>query len=76
MRFGQGICGRRAGTSIGFGEGDVIQVSASIRRMRRRIERALPRRRLLQLKDRNGEAMVINPMQVKILQSIPRASRR
>jgi len=59
------------GTSIGFGGGDVIQVNTSLHRMRRKLERAIPRRQLLQLKSRGGEAMVINPMQVKVLQRAP-----
>jgi hypothetical protein len=51
-------------TSIGFGGNEVI-----LAEVRERLQRALAERSLLQLEAANGEVVVINPEQVKVLQN-------
>jgi Protein of unknown function (DUF3107) len=56
-------------TSIGFGGGEVIQVDLSLDEVRKLLQDALASRQMLQLEAQNGETVVINPEQVKVLQN-------
>ncbi len=56
-------------TSIGFGGGEVIQVELSLDEVRQLLQDALANRQMLQLQAQNGETVVINPEQVKVLQN-------
>ncbi|HXA54032.1 MAG TPA: hypothetical protein VNV37_04065 [Solirubrobacteraceae bacterium] len=56
-------------TSIGFGGGEVIQVDLSLEEVRKLLQDALTSRQMLQLQADNGETVVINPEQVKVLQN-------
>jgi hypothetical protein len=56
-------------TSIGFGGGEVIQVNLELAEVRKLLQDALSSRTLLQLQALNGETVVINPDQVKVLQN-------
>lgn len=56
-------------TSIGFGGGEVVQVDLSLDEVRELLQEALTNRQMLQIKAENGETVVINPEQVKVLQN-------
>jgi len=56
-------------TSIGFGGGEVIQVDLSLDKVRELLQDALTNRQVLTLQAANGETVVINPEQVKVLQN-------
>jgi hypothetical protein len=56
-------------TSIGFGGGEVIEVGLPLEEVRKLLEDALDKRELVSLKAENGETVVINPEQVKVLQN-------
>jgi hypothetical protein len=56
-------------TSIGFGGGEVVQVDLSLDEVRKLLQDALTNRQMLQLQAENGETVVINPEQVKVLQN-------
>lgn len=56
-------------TSIGFGGGEVVQVDLSLAEVRNLLQDALAKRQMLELQAQNGETVVINPEQVKVLQN-------
>jgi hypothetical protein len=56
-------------TSIGFGGGEVVQVDLPLDEVRKLLQDALTNRQMLQLQAENGETVVINPEQVKVLQN-------
>jgi hypothetical protein len=56
-------------TSIGFGGGEVIQVDLSLGEVRKLLEDALNNRKMLEIRAQNGETVLINPDQVKVLQN-------
>ena len=56
-------------TSIGFGGGDVIEVSLALDDVRDLLQRALATGSLVEFETPNGEKMIINPQQVKVLQN-------
>lgn len=56
-------------TSIGFGGGEVVQVDLPLDEVRKLLQDALTDRKMLQLQAENGETVVINPEQVKVLQN-------
>lgn len=56
-------------TSIGFGGNEVIQVDLPLSEVRERLQEALANRVLLEFRAQNGETVVINPEQVKVLQN-------
>jgi hypothetical protein len=56
-------------TSIGFGGGEVIQVELSLGEVRKLLEEALTTRKMLEIQAQNGETVLINPEQVKVLQN-------
>ena len=58
-----------AKTSIGFGGGEVIEVDLALDDVRKLLQAALETRHLLELRAANGEVVVINPEQVKVLQN-------
>ena len=55
--------------SIGFGGGEVIKVDKSLDEVRTLLQNALTNRQVLTLQAQNGETVVINPAQVKVLQN-------
>jgi hypothetical protein len=55
--------------SIGFGGGEVIEVGLSMEEVRTLLQRALATGAMLELEAQNGEKVVINPQQVKVLQN-------
>jgi hypothetical protein len=56
-------------TSIGFGGGEVIQVDLSLEDVRNILQNALKDRKMAEFQAQNGETVVINPEQVKVLQN-------
>lgn len=56
-------------TSIGFGGGEVIQVDLSLEEVRNLLQDALAKRQMAEFKAQNGETVLINPEQVKVLQN-------
>jgi hypothetical protein len=58
-----------AGTSIGFGGGEVIEVSLSLDEVRDVLQRARASGAMVELEALNGEPVIINPDQVKVLQN-------
>jgi hypothetical protein len=56
-------------TSIGFGGGEVVQVDLPLGEVRDLLQDALAKRQMLEVKAENGETVVINPEQVKVLQN-------
>lgn len=60
-------------TSIGLSGGEVIQVGLSLEEIRILLENALRDGIMLELKAQNGETVIINPQQVKILQNSGKA---
>lgn len=56
-------------TSIGFGGGEVIEVGLSLGEVRKLLQEALATQTLLEIEGLDGEPLVINPQQVKILQN-------
>jgi Protein of unknown function (DUF3107) len=56
-------------TSIGFGGGEVIEVSLTLDEVRKLLQSALANGALLELEADNGETVIINPQQVKVLQN-------
>jgi hypothetical protein len=56
-------------TSIGFGGGEVIQVDLSLDEVRKLLQDALAKREMAEVKAQNGETVLINPEQVKVLQN-------
>jgi hypothetical protein len=56
-------------TSIGFGGGEVIEVNLSLDEVRKLLQEALANRTLLEVQAQNGETVIINPEQVKVLQN-------
>ena len=56
-------------TSIGFGGGEVIEVALPLETVRELLQDALARRTLLELQGTDGETVIINPEQVKVLQN-------
>lgn len=56
-------------TSIGFGGGEVIEVNLSLSEVRELLQQALRDQILLELEDLDGQPVVINPGQVKVLQN-------
>jgi hypothetical protein len=56
-------------TSIGFGGGEVIEVSLPLAQVRGLLQQALGEQAMVELEDLNGEKVVINPQQVKVLQN-------
>jgi hypothetical protein len=55
-------------TSIGFGAGEVIEVGLPIEEVRALLQGALTERELVEFQDLEGEILVINPLQVKVIQ--------
>ncbi len=55
--------------SIGFGGGEVIVVDLSLNEVRELLQHALAADALLELEAENGEPVIINPQQVKVLQN-------
>jgi len=55
--------------SIGFGGGEVIVVDLSLDEVRELLQQALAGDALLELEAENGEPVIINPQQVKVLQN-------
>jgi hypothetical protein len=55
-------------TSIGFGGGEVIQVDMKLSEVRELLQQGLTERQMVQFEALNGETVVINPEQVKVLQ--------
>jgi hypothetical protein len=56
-------------TSIGFGGGEVIQVDLPLAEVRTLLQHALAKREMAEFVVENGETVLINPEQVKILQN-------
>lgn len=56
-------------TSIGFGGGEVIEVGLSLEEVRKLLQAALIAQTLLELEGLDGEPIIINPQQVKVLQN-------
>jgi len=56
-------------TSIGFGGGEVIQVDLSLQEVRNLLQNALAKRHMAEFTAQNGETILINPEQVKVLQN-------
>jgi hypothetical protein len=56
-------------TSIGFGGGEVIQVDMKLSEVRELLQQGLTERQMVQFEALNGETVVINPEQVKVLQN-------
>jgi hypothetical protein len=56
-------------TSIGFGGGEVVQVDLPLDEVRDMLQNALTKRQVLTVQAQNGETVVINPEQVKVLQN-------
>jgi hypothetical protein len=56
-------------TSIGFGGGEVVQVDLPLNEVRKLLQDALRDRQMLELRAQNGETVVINAEQVKVLQN-------
>ena len=56
-------------TSIGFGGGEVIEVGLPLDQVRELLQEALAERALLEVQDIDGETVIINPEQVKVLQN-------
>lgn len=56
-------------TSIGFGGGEVIQVDLSLQEVRNLLQDALAKRQMAEVCAQNGETILINPEQVKVLQN-------
>lgn len=56
-------------TSIGFGGGEVIQVDLSLEAVRNLLQDALAKRQMAEFRAQNGETILINPEQVKVLQN-------
>lgn len=56
-------------TSIGFGGGEVIQVDLSLEDVRNILQDALQERKMAEFQAQNGETVLINPEQVKVLQN-------
>jgi hypothetical protein len=56
-------------TSIGFGGGEVIQVDLTLQEVRDLLQDALGKRQMAEFKAQNGEIVLINPEQVKVLQN-------
>jgi hypothetical protein len=56
-------------TSIGFGGGEVIQVDLSLEDVRNLLQEALKNRQMAEFRVQNGETILINPEQVKVLQN-------
>ena len=55
-------------TSIGFGGGEVIEVELPLDEVRQLLQAALGQRLLVDFEDLDGETIIINPGQVKVLQ--------
>lgn len=55
--------------SIEFGGGETIEVGLSLEEVRTRLQRALHNGTMLELEGQNGEKVVINPQQVKVLEN-------
>ena len=55
--------------SIGFGGGEVIEVGLPLEEVRTLLQTALHDGTLVELEAQNGEKVVINPQQVKVLQN-------
>ena len=55
--------------SIGFGGGEVIEVGLPLEQVRTLLQEALRNGTMLELEAQNGETVVINPQQVKVLQN-------
>jgi hypothetical protein len=55
--------------SIGFGGGEVIEVGLPLEEVRDLLQKALANGTMLEIKAQNGEMVVINPQQVKVLQN-------
>jgi hypothetical protein len=55
--------------SIGFGGGEVIEVGLPLEEVRVLLQKALADGTMLELVAQNGEKVVINPQQVKVLQN-------
>jgi hypothetical protein len=55
--------------SIGFGGGEVIEVGLPLEQVRTLLQTALRDGTLVELEAQNGEKVVINPQQVKVLQN-------
>jgi len=63
--------------SIGFGGGEVVQVDMELAEVSRLLQDALAERKLVEFEAVNGETVetvVINPEQVKLLQSLDEPS--
>jgi len=56
-------------TSIGFGGGEVIQVDLKLSEVRELLQAGLAERQLVEFEAINGQTVVINPEQVKVLQN-------
>jgi hypothetical protein len=61
-------------TSIGFGGGETIEVSVPLHQMQTLLQGAYTRDEFLELRAWDGEIVVINPRQVKILQAFQDSS--
>lgn len=56
-------------TSIGFGGDEVIEVDASLAEVRAKLQAARKERVMVEFVAQNGEPVVVNPEQVKVLQN-------
>jgi hypothetical protein len=56
-------------TSIGFGGGEVIEVQLSLNEVRKLLQEALRNEALVELEGLDGQTLIINPQQVKVLQN-------
>lgn len=56
-------------TSIGFGGGEVIEVRLSLSAVRELLQEALRNEALVELEGLDGQTLIINPQQVKVLQN-------
>ena len=55
-------------TSIGFGGGEVIEVDLPLEKVQELLQGALVSGVWLELNDLDGERIIVNPQQVKVLQ--------
>lgn len=56
-------------TSIGFGGNEVIEVDAPLAEVRQKLQAARRERAMVEFLAQNGEPVIVNPEQVKVLQN-------
>jgi hypothetical protein len=56
-------------TSIGFGGGEVIEVGLSLDEVRNMLQTGLASGSLVEFEGLDGQTLIINPQQVKVLQN-------